>query len=224
MSNSIANAEFSIYRSTAPYRLDGRGSLAARSGYADCFARCMAKCDVNAATCRFECQAECSTSTSANCPPDQRTCWGISPHHRCCPANTSCCVYYERPSLRTVIACCAPGQQCCMYGGCYDPNSQQCLPSGISNCPPGLAPCGTTCCPPGEVCTLDGCSASDEVCLGRRCEPGQTCTPQGCCDRDRVASNGCCPRERVICDGKCCAPGETCRHTASGGFCLSSIQ
>jgi len=218
MSDSIANAEFSIYRSTAPYWLGGRGGLA------DCFDRCMAECDVDVFTCRRECGVECSPAPIGQCPPDQHTCWGIPPQHRCCPENASCCVYYEQPSLRTRIACCAQGQQCCGGGGCYDPDSQQCLPTGISNCPPGLQPCGTTCCPPGEVCTSDGCSPSDEVCLGRRCTSGQTCTPQGCCERDRVASNGCCPRERVICDGKCCAAGETCRQTAFGGFCLSSIQ
>jgi hypothetical protein len=222
MLGSNASAEFSLYRSRAHYRITAGGIPPARAGYSDCFARCMATCDVDAATCRSECRAECSTS--GHCPPGQHTCWGISPHHRCCAAETSCCVYYERPSLRTIIACCAPNQQCCMYGGCYDPASQQCLPSGISNCQPGLEPCGSICCPAGEVCTAHGCSPAGEVCLGVRCEPGQACTPQGCCDRDRVASNGCCPRERVICDGKCCAPGETCRQTAFGGFCLSSIQ
>jgi hypothetical protein len=223
MPASHARAEFSIYRSSTPYRLHAGGLSTVRSAVSDCVDRCMAKCVADAVTCRIECRAECSPSV--NCPPGQQTCWGISPHHRCCPAETSCCVYHERPSLRTIIACCAPGEQCCMYGGCYDPSSQQCLPSGISNCPPGREPCGTTCCPPGEVCTLDGCTPVGDACLGRRCEPGQTCTPQGCCARDRAASNGCCPFERVICDGKCCAPGEICRQKPGfGGFCVPGVQ
>lgn len=216
-------AEFSLYRSTAWYRLPAGDSMALRRRGPDCIASCMARCDVDVATCRRECQAECSFA--APCPPGQHTCWGsAAPHHRCCPADTSCCVYFERPSLRTRIACCAPGQQCCLYGGCYDPDLQQCREGGLSNCPPGREPCGEVCCAQGEVCTSDGCSPATEACLGRRCAPGQACTPQGCCDRARVALNGCCPPERLICDGKCCAPGETCRQTSAGGFCVQSLQ
>lgn len=219
----FAGAEFSIYRSTARYRLPVAPGVALQRGSAECVVRCMAQCDVDVATCRRECQAECSIS--APCRPGQQTCWGLAaPHHRCCPEDASCCVYFERPSLRTMIGCCAPGQECCLSGGCYDPRVQQCLDGGVSDCPPGRSPCGDACCAPGEVCTSDGCSPATEACLGRRCAPGQDCTSEGCCDRARVSLNGCCPSGRVICDRKCCAPGETCRETSAGGFCVQSLQ
>lgn len=194
------------------------------SARAECFSTCMSECDADHFTCRRECQQICSPIMPALCRPGQQTCFGISwPHHRCCPSDARCCIHHEWPSLRTLISCCPPGSECCARGGCYDSRLQQCTPGGVVDCPTGTAPCNGQCCPPGQACTDAGCVPAELACMGRRCSPGEVCTPHGCCAPDRVTAQGCCPRDRILCDAKCCAPGETCKLTTAGGFCINEL-
>jgi hypothetical protein len=225
MINLSMTAEASLYRSSGHYRhrTRGLGPVGREIRATDCFDTCMGECNSDRPTCEFECRHECDQPLPP-CPPGQRVCYGYGSSHRtCCPETKSCCVYYDRPSLREILTCCDARQGCCTYGGCYDLATQQCQPSGIWNCPPGRDPCNGLCCPPGEACTLDGCVPRESACLGRRCAPGEVCTPDGCCPPERATPQGCCPRDRALCDGKCCVAGEICINTSAGGFCIKPL-
>ena len=222
MSLPNITAVSSLYQTRHRYRLSATLSptmWTVTLAEADCFNECMAECTAEGGwtqECRAMCR-NCDAPPPEYCPADYQECFktGLRPH--CCPNDHECCDmrWTNHFPWGPALACCPPGQRCCSFEsqkglGCYDPRTQQCLPSGIYDCPEGLTLCNGHCCQPGEVCTPQGCSRPENVCHGNRCQPGEVCTDQGCCRQDRVTAEGCCPDGRVKCGEDCCPPDYMC--------------
>jgi hypothetical protein len=225
MSVPTATAEASLYRASSTYRAVAPGRVRSRQNVAladSCYDDCMWDCRLEGWD-SYECTAMCRHKCTG--PPP---CYGElclhGPQRRCCPYGTTCCQGYEYPSLRSIINCCEPGEECC-GGKCCEPGHTCCYNGSYGKCcPPGQECCDGVCytpgqgivctgdgtaCPEGHVCG-DGCCFQGDQCIdGKCCKPGPLCGGTRCCEGEQCTVTGCCPQERYTAGLGCCPQGHT---------------